>query len=244
MLLLLFDIDGTLLSGGADAHRDALHEALAEVHGIRPTDRALRAIPHAGRTDPEIARAILLDAGISAERIDDRAAVVRERCCQAYVRLCPSDLSPFLIPGVDGLLAWLSRRDDVILAPLTGNYEAVARLKLARAGIGSYFHSGQGAFGSDAEDRAALPAIARRRAGSLGHPHPPEATIVIGDTPRDIACARADGVRCFAVASGQYDRAELAGAEGTFAGAEELRAALADELERPASGQASGTASA
>jgi phosphoglycolate phosphatase-like HAD superfamily hydrolase len=244
MWLLLFDIDGTLLSGATNAHWDAMYEALSEVHGIRPTNRALRAVSPAGRTDPEIARAILLDAGISAERIDDRADAVREHCCRAYARLCPNDLSRFVLPGVRELLDWLSQRDDVILALVTGNYEAVARLKLTRAGIGSYFKTGQGGFGSDGEDRAALPAIARRRAGRLGHPHPPKATIVIGDTPRDIACAAADAARCFAVASGPYAREELVGAEAVFDGADELRAGLAAELEGGSSALGLGTASA
>lgn len=230
MRLLLFDIDGTLLAGATDAHLRALHEALAEVHGIQPTDRALRAISPAGRTDPEIARATLLDAGVSAERIDDRADAVRECCCRAYARLCPDDLSEFVLPGVRELLDWLSGRDDVILALLTGNYEPIARLKLARAGIGLYFSGGQGAFGSDADDRVSLPAIARRRAGSLGHPHPRSATIVIGDTPRDIACAAADEVRCFAVASGPYGPAELDGAAAVFSGADALADGLAAEL--------------
>ena len=227
MILLLFDIDGTLLSGATTAHRDAMHEALREVHGISPTDRALRAISPAGRTDPEIARAILLDAGVSAERIDDRADAVREHCCRAYARLCPDDLSQFVVPGVTEMLESLAERDDVIPALLTGNYEPVARLKLARAGLGGYFRSGQGAFGSDAEDRVSLPAIARRRAGTLGYPHPAEATIVIGDTPRDIACAAADGVRCFAVATGPYGPGDLRGAEAVFLNADELARGLA-----------------
>jgi phosphoglycolate phosphatase len=231
--LLLFDIDGTLLSGATDAHRDAIHEALAEVHGIRPTDRALRAISPAGRTDPEIARAILIDAGVSAERIDDRADAVREQCCRAYARLCPDDLSGFVLPGVSDLLEWLADRDDVLVALLTGNYEVVARLKLARAGIGSYFAHRQGAFGSDAEDRISLPAIARRRAGSVGHPHPRGETIVIGDTPRDIACAAADEIRCFAVASGLFGRDDLGGADAVFANAGELAEGLAAELGPP-----------
>jgi phosphoglycolate phosphatase-like HAD superfamily hydrolase len=222
VLLLLFDIDGTLLSGATEAHRDAMHEALREVHGIQPNDRALHAISPAGRTDPEIARLILLDAGVSAERIDDRADALREHCCRAYARLCPSDLSQFVIPGVTELLQSLAQRDDVIPALLTGNYEAVARLKLNRAGIGGYFRAGQGAFGSDADDRVSLPAIARRRAGSLGHPHPAEETIVIGDTPRDIACAAADGVRCFAVATGPYGADELQSADAVFVSAAEL----------------------
>jgi phosphoglycolate phosphatase-like HAD superfamily hydrolase len=235
-LLLLFDIDGTLLSGAAEAHRDAMFEALRAVHSIRPGHRALGTVSPAGRTDPEIARAILLRAGVSAERIDDRAEEIREHCCRAYARLCPNDLSAFVLPGVPELLDSLARREDVILGLLTGNYEPVARLKLARAGIGSFFSAGQGAFGSDAEDRVALPAIARRRAGTPGRPHPREQTIVIGDTPRDIACARADGVRCVAITSGPYAAAALGEADQVVADAAGLREALVDELARSSSG--------
>ena len=114
---------------------------------------------------------------------------MQEECSRAYARLCPSDLSHTVVPGVSELLEWLGERESVQLGLLTGNYEPVARLKLSRAGLGRHFPSGQGAFGSDAEDRAALPAIARRRAGRRGAPHPREQTWVIGDTPRDIACA-------------------------------------------------------
>lgn len=229
-LLLLFDIDGTLMSGATDAHRDAMHEALAVVHGINPSRVRLGSVPLAGRTDPEIARAILLGAGVSAERIDDRSDEVRDHCCRAYVRLCPSDLSGFVLPGMRDLLTWLSGREDVTLGLLTGNYEVVARLKLARAGIGRYFSRGHGAFGSDAEDRASLPPIARRRAGTVGRPHPRDKTIVIGDTPRDIACARADGVRCLAVASGPYPIDALSDADQVVTGTDKLREAITAEL--------------
>jgi phosphoglycolate phosphatase-like HAD superfamily hydrolase len=129
------------------------------------------------------------------------------------------------------VLDWLSGRDGVLLGLLTGNYEPVARLKLRRAGIGRHFPSGVGAFGSDDEDRAALPAIARRRAGRPGSPHPRERTIVIGDTPRDIACARADGVGCVAVASGPFRQEGLSGADAVVADAFQLREALARSLE-------------
>ena len=231
MLLLLFDIDGTLVSGATDAHRDAMHEALKSVHGIDAASMRRRPLAPAGRTDPEIARTILLDAGVSAERIDDRADDVREACSAAYARLCPPDLSRFVLPGVIDLLSWLSARADAKLGLLTGNYEAVARLKLARAGLGSYFPGHEGAFGSDDEDRAALPAIARRRAGRVGHPHPREQTLVIGDTPRDIACAMADEVRCVAVATGPFAAEELSGADAVAGNAEELRAVLERELD-------------
>ena len=226
--LLLFDIDGTLVSGATDAHRDAMHEAITIVHSVDATRVLGRPPAPAGRTDPEIARAILLDAGVSAERIDDRADAVREQCCRAYARLCPEDLHETVLPGVQNLLERLSARREVKLALLTGNYEAVARLKLARAGIGRYFPGGEGAFGSDAEDRAALPAIARRRAGAVGEPHPRELTIVIGDTPRDIACARADELPCLAVATGPFTAEQLDGADAVARDA----AALGELLER------------
>ena len=129
-LLLLFDIDGTLVSGATEAHRDAMHEALRAVHGVDADQRDAARSSAAGRTDPEIARAILLDAGISAERIDDRADDVREECCRAYARLCPDDLSGTVLPGSAELLERLSARARVRLGLLTGNYELVARLKL------------------------------------------------------------------------------------------------------------------
>ena len=102
-----------------------------------------------------------------------------------------------------------SRPDEFRFSLVTGNYERVARLKLARAGIGSWFPEGQGGFGSDAEDREALPPIARERAGGW----PRERTVVIGDTPRDIACARADGLRVVAVTTGPYGVEALADAD-------------------------------
>lgn len=228
-MLLLFDIDGTLLSGATAAHAQALHEAVHQVHGVDVSRRPDGFSP-AGRTDGEIARLLALHAGVSTQRIDERADDVRTACCEAYARLCPRDLSQTVLGGIHELLAWLGLRDDVHLSLLTGNYEPVARLKLARAGIGRCFAAGQGAFGSDSEDRAALPAIARRRAGATGHPYPRERTLVIGDTPRDIACARADGVRCAAVATGRYAVAELRDADIAVSDAGELRGALASLL--------------
>jgi phosphoglycolate phosphatase-like HAD superfamily hydrolase len=99
-------------------------------------------------------------------------------------------------------------------------------MKLRRAGVGRFFAAGQGAFGSDSEDRAVLPAVARRRAGMTGAPWPRERTLVIGDTPRDIACARADGVRVVAVATGPHPVDELREADWAVPNAGELRGVL------------------
>ena len=210
--LLLFDVDGTLLAGASHAHARALWAALHDVHGIDAT-RVRSAVSAAGRTDGEIARLLLLAAGVSATRIDERADDVRAACCEHYAKLCAPDLSDKVIPGIPALLEQLSERDDILLSLVTGNFEPVGRLKLSRAGLGRFFAFGQGAFGSDAEDRAMLPAIARRRAGSSGTAFPRARTIVIGDTPRDIFCARADDVRCIAVTTGPYDAAQLSDAD-------------------------------
>jgi phosphoglycolate phosphatase-like HAD superfamily hydrolase len=126
---------------------------------------------------------------------------------------------------VPGALAELAAAPDVYrLALVTGNLEPVARRKLASAGIGHWFAPGQGGFGSDAEDRSELPAVARARAGGW----PRERTVVIGDTPRDIACARADGVRVVAVATGPFGATELAEADAVVDGVRAVLPVLAD----------------
>ena len=222
-MLLLFDIDGTLLLRAADAHRDAIYEALRVVHGVKEPER--RGMEVAGRTDADISRTLLVHAGVPAERIDARADDVRVAACAAYGRLCPADLSACVAPGMPALLERLAARDDTVLALVTGNYEPIARLKLRRAGIGRFFATGQGGFGSDHEDRSELPGIARRRAGEThggGEPWPQARTTVIGDTPRDIACARADGVRVAAVATGPFEPDELRDADAVARDADEL----------------------
>jgi phosphoglycolate phosphatase-like HAD superfamily hydrolase len=181
----------------------------------------------AGKTDPEIARAILLQSGVSADRIDARWSEFKHVAAEEYAARVDDDLSAFLAPGAVDVLDALAARDDVVLSLVTGNLEAIARLKLARAGIGRFFARGQGGFGSDHEDRSELPAIARARAGRPGEPYPREDTIVIGDTPLDVACARADGLRCFAVATGPFRAEELGEADEVVATARELLALLA-----------------
>ena len=227
-MLILFDIDGTLVQGASAEHAAALRQALTLVHGVS-VDQVRLSVSAAGRTDGEIARLFLLAAGISAQRIDARAADVREECCRLYAGLCPADLSDRVVEGMPALLESLSARSDVRLGLLTGNFEPVARMKLRAAGIGHWFAQGEGGFGSDSEDRTMLPPIARRRAGAaaaLGSSWPRELTIVIGDTPRDIACAHADELRCIAVTTGPHRRDDLQDADFIADGAGELGAVL------------------
>jgi phosphoglycolate phosphatase-like HAD superfamily hydrolase len=223
-VLLLFDIDGTLLLKAHGEHREALYEALRVVHhlGEIPNGR----VETAGRTDPAIARSILTLAGVPAEAIDDGAEPFRDAACEAYARLCPAHLEEYVAPGVAEMLERLSADGLHVLSLVTGNLEPIARLKLARAGLGHYFPRGQGGFGSDHEDRAALPAVARRRAGEPHRPYPRERTVVIGDTPLDVQCAHADGVRCVGVTTGPYDAGDLAGADAIVSSASEIPDAL------------------
>jgi phosphoglycolate phosphatase len=240
-VLLLFDIDGTLVRQASASHAAALREALHTVHGVDSLAIGHTLSP-AGRTDAEIARLILLEAGVAADRIDERADRVREETCRVYFEMCEPDLSEKVVPGMPALLEWLAEQTGIRLSLVTGNFEPVARLKLRRAGLGRWFPAGQGGFGSDSEDRTALPNIARRRAGDEGHPYPREQTIVIGDTPRDIACARADGLRCVAVTTGPFTADQLSEADVVVRDTEALREALAGVLsggQPPSRGRAS-----
>ncbi|MDA0179035.1 haloacid dehalogenase-like hydrolase [Solirubrobacter phytolaccae] len=215
MLLLLFDIDGTLLQRASHEHAIALRTAAGRVHGVDLS--VVDAVEYAGRTDRAITRDLLTAAGVS--EVDE--AWVDETVAE-YERLCPPDLSAKVAPGMVELLdALAARPDEFRLSLVTGNLEAVARRKLAAAGIGHYFEPGQGGFGSDHEERGELPAIARGRASDPAWPR--ERTVVIGDTPRDIACARVDEVRVAAVATGPYTVEALADADAV---ADDARALL------------------
>jgi phosphoglycolate phosphatase-like HAD superfamily hydrolase len=222
--LLLFDIDGTLVQRAAAAHRDAIHAALRQVYGLDDPTRPR--VEAAGKTDIEIAREILVHANVPERRIGEGLHEFRVCAAEEYGTRVPADLTDRVVPGMRELLDELAGRIDVLLALVTGNLEPIARLKLARARLGDFFARGQGGFGSDDEDRAALPTIARERAGSRGRPHPREHTVVIGDTPRDIACARADDVRVIAVTTGPFDAEDLSGADAVASGPAELRTLL------------------
>ena len=215
MPLLLWDIDGTLLLKASTEHALAIHAAIERVYGVAIPDARVEA---AGRTDFAIARSILALAGVSPERVDERLGELRAVAVEEYARRVPADLSGHVAPHVPEVLDALAARGDVTHSLVTGNLEPIARMKLRAAGIGHHFAKGQGGFGSDAEDRAELPGIARARAGG----HPPQDTIVIGDTPRDIACARADGVRVIAVATGPYGPDELTAADAVCRDAREV----------------------
>jgi phosphoglycolate phosphatase-like HAD superfamily hydrolase len=203
MKLVLFDIDGTLLTSGL-AGVDAMRLAFADLYQIAD---GFAGISVSGKTD----RAILEEA-LMLHRLlisDDAHTLFYDQYIQYLRRTLYEPGRPQrLMPGIPQLLEAMAGQADVILGLLTGNYAIAAQLKLEAFGIWQYFRIG--AYGSDAADRNALVPIAQERTRILlGHDVPPQRTFVIGDTPRDIACARAHNAWAIAVATGNYTLDEL-----------------------------------
>jgi phosphoglycolate phosphatase len=211
--VILFDIDGTLiLSGGAGMR--ALNRACEDITGSRGI---LDEVPLAGRTD----RIILYEAMRKAGRELDEPLLSALRT--RYVQLLQQEIQrpgrgvKAILPGVRELLDTLSARDDVFLGLVTGNFEEGARIKLEYFDLWRYFRCG--AFGDDAADRNDLVPFACRRAFEHGLAAGDAHNIfVVGDTPHDIACARAAGATPIGVATGNYTLEEIqaSGADVVF----------------------------
>jgi phosphoglycolate phosphatase len=203
--LVLFDIDGTLLSSEG-LGRTAMRRALGSIFGS-PGNPAYR---YDGKTDRQIVRDVMRLEGHSDEYIDSQM----ERLIETYLeglregeRSGKFNVRP--LAGVVDLLDALEPRTDVVLGLLTGNVEPGARIKLTAAGIDpDRFRVN--AFGSDHEHRPELPGIAQRRASEkLGLDIERGRMVVIGDTPADIACGRSLGAKAIGVASGHYTVEQL-----------------------------------
>lgn len=209
--LVLFDIDGTLLSAGAVA-RESILVALERAYSWRAEDphRDRRRFDFSGKTDPQIVRELVSPA-VGPEACEEGLP----RALELYLeelerRLLPGTVA--LKPGIAELLRSLSEEEDVTLGLLTGNLERGARLKLTPPGLNRYFPFG--AFGSDSADRYQLPALAVRRAREAsGRTFSGKAIVIVGDSVHDVACGRSLGVRAVAVATGPTASEALA-AEG------------------------------
>lgn len=199
--LFLFDIDGTLITSGG-AGENALKDAMQTRFGVLED---LSGIVLAGATDAKISRAMLEKHGLEASP-ENIAALLDTYLHHLSLRMGMHDGR--LMPGIVPLLEILSRREDAVVALLTGNVEVGARIKLAHYGVWDFFEFG--AFADDHHDRNELGKFARARAlDRHGIEFPPERIYVIGDTPRDIECGRAIGARTVAIATGYSSREEL-----------------------------------
>lgn len=205
MKLVLWDIDGTIMRTGS-VTRDAFSTAVERVVGFPPGEHG---VAMSGKTDPQILREILEAVAADPDAAgDDLAAALRhleEEMAGSPARLRDRG---YLLPGAEALLQRLDIEPDVVQTVLTGNIAANAALKLRVFGMDRWLDLRAGAFGSDHHDRCALVPIACARAERL-HGEAPDVVWVLGDTPKDLACAQAGGARCVLVATGRVPYEEL-----------------------------------
>lgn len=218
---MLWDIDYTLLHVGgmssevfAEAFSSATGRAmdrLADLPG--KTDRAI--ITETLELNGETATSALVDrfAGALADGFGARAGAIRA--------------TGHLFPGAAEALRTLAGRPDVVQSVLTGNMRSIAETKLTAFDVGRYVDFAAGAYGMDGTSRASLVRVARTRATALyGEPFSGAATVLIGDTPHDVAAALEARAKIIAVASGFSDEAAL-----RAAGADTVLRGLADTPE-------------
>ena len=207
MRLILFDIDGTLIDSGGAGVR-SLNLAFQKVFAV---ENGFQGISMAGKTDSQIIKEGLAKHGLS---VDGHINAIIE----AYLFHLQEEIrndKKNTKPGIYEILEALHPAKDVGLGLLTGNLEQGARIKLGAFDLNKYFTSG--AFGSDDEDRNKLLPVAVRRFEEIFHQRIAiEASIVIGDTPRDVECAHIYGAICVAVATGPYSFDELVEAKADY----------------------------
>jgi len=201
--LVLFDIDGTLITDSGAARRSYGH-ALRETYGF---EGDLNRYDFSGRTDPQITAMVLGDAGFSEAAIAARAPQLWETYLGELAQHATSERVRAL-PGIPELLDRLASMSDVTLALLTGNIERGARLKLAPPELNRYFPFG--AFGSDSARREELPPIAVERASLVdGHRFGGREVVIIGDSIYDVRCGVPHDATTIAIASGKTPAARL-----------------------------------
>lgn len=201
MKLLLFDVDGTLLQVNGGVHTAVAHAVSTITGHSVSTD----GVTFSGRTDPAIFRDVLDASGVANPEavLDD---VIQSYVQHAHQTVGTDEVE--CLPGVHELLGFLAQHENVHLGLVTGNVEPMAKHKLRSVDLASHFPFG--AFGSDHANRDRLPKMAMRRAATqTGRSFDPEHTVVIGDTQRDIDCARAAGAHAAAVCTGGSPRADL-----------------------------------
>jgi phosphoglycolate phosphatase-like HAD superfamily hydrolase len=204
--LLLFDIDGTILRLKDYRSYHIICDFFRNRFSATIDPNEL--LSFSGKTDLQILRETCQVCGIDFADIEDNIDSVWSELNSEFVRHCtPSNIQ--LLPGVIDLLSALDSDERFQLALVTGNFTANAYLKLSTFNLEKYFPFG--AFGSDNADRNSLPMLAIERGNSQAGKDlfSPRNSIIIGDSHLDVACAKANGIPCLAVATGRHSAGEL-----------------------------------
>jgi phosphoglycolate phosphatase len=206
-MLVLWDIDGTLVLGGAFG-RDLYARAFE-----RATGHPLRVkVPTHGRLEPDIFRDALLahDLDPAAHLFPAFAAALEAAYAAGCERLGREGSA---LPGAASALVALAGDPGTVQTVLTGNVPPVARIKLAAFGLDRHLDLAIGAYGPDAPVRAGLVDVAWRRAAARhGRTFDAADTVLVGDSVLDAGAGRAAGVRVVAVATGRDSRDDLSAA--------------------------------
>lgn len=202
-MLILFDIDGTLLRT-AGAGVKAMNDAGRELFGDHFT---LEGIPVSGRLDP----LIWSDAAKLAKITD--AHMHHDTFRQTYGRKLRDRLdrepTAELYPGVREFIEAIQKNKNITIGVLTGNYPETGRLKIERAGLDPDVFVID-AWGSDGNLRRDLPVVALAKCQArIGRSFAAHQTVIIGDTPHDIDCAQHNGCLSIGVATGEFNITEL-----------------------------------
>jgi phosphoglycolate phosphatase len=220
--LVLFDIDGTLISTKRNAWEPPFCESIEEawMEEVKLMEDSLHEVSKirtnaykyrpGGKTDTQIIFELLEGMNVAEETIFKMLPAIREKY---LVRLRKVLVDPAVIelkPGIRELLDELSKRREAVLSLLTGNFEEGARIKLSAHGLDEYFEFQTGAFGDYAKQRQELPG----RAVEAAHKHRGQRfegknIVIIGDTPNDVRCGRHLNVRTIAVATSNYSIEDL-----------------------------------
>lgn len=211
-MLILFDIDGTLLRSRGVGLR-AMQAAIEELHPPRNADdlHDVNAIDTAGRLDPLIWGELLAQRELEATSEGHEA--FRSLYGDRLRSMIEEERPVIRLDGAAEAVAWVRDHPTLVAALLTGNYPETGRLKVAGAGIDPDDFA-FGVWGFEADTRRGLPPIGIARGGEhLGRSLRPEEAVIVGDTPADIDCARAAGCHVIAVATGRFSVEDLAAHE-------------------------------
>lgn len=203
MKIPLFDIDGTLVKTQSAINQDAFHFAVKKVYGVEANHQEIN--PE-GMVDNQILVEILKLHGLTEEQVKEK--IDQEiQAVSDYAKEQESNIQLDVLPGVVELLEKL-KEENVPMGVLTGNVEGLAWVKLDKENLKKYITFG--AFGSETYRRVELVEIARVRAEkALGKTVEKNELVLVGDTPRDIQCARDTRTSCIIVSTGFYSYEDL-----------------------------------